>query len=235
MNRDIQVARIAHLDARIKVMDWPWARENRGRIEANWSRRQALTPKIFNGRVLAIRDMELTADCCRMVYSEMDYSDFVGWLDLPERDASVANGFAVGALQGSDGAFICGVMADHTANGGRVYFAAGTPDRSDLLPDGTVDLASSLTRELEEETGLTDYEVSKEWIAVRRWPAIALVRYVVAPEPAEAVAARIRVQIAKQHEPELSDVRIVRSPADVDPKTMPQWLQTFFAWHFAQR
>ncbi|WP_112662523.1 NUDIX hydrolase [Microvirga flavescens] len=234
MNQEILITHAASVEARVEEREWPWAVANRERIAANWQRRKALKPKMFNGRVLALREMELNADKCRMVYSEMDYSDFVGWLDLPDRDTGVANGFAVGALQGSDGGFICGVMADHTANAGRVYFAAGTPDRSDVLPDGTVDLATSLTRELEEETGLaTGYAVSDDWIVVRRWPAVALVRQVVVPEPADALAERIRANIVRQEEPELSDVRIVRGPADIDPKTMPQWLQTFFAWRFS--
>ena len=98
----------------------------------------------------------------------------------------------MGALRGSDGAFICGVMADHTANAGRVYFAAGTPDRSDLRADGTVDLAGSLTRELIEETGLheSDYIVSDEWIVVQRWPTVAMMRHGHAADvPAEEGAA----------------------------------------------
>jgi 8-oxo-dGTP pyrophosphatase MutT (NUDIX family) len=143
----------------------------------------------------------------------------------------------MGALRGSDGAFICGVMASHTANAGRVYFAAGTPDLSDLRPDGSVDLATSLTRELTEETGLTeaDFHVDDEWIIVRRWPTIALVRMVTMPVTAEEGAARIRANIAKEAEPELQDVRIVRSVDDIDPETMPLFLQSFFEWVFTHR
>jgi 8-oxo-dGTP pyrophosphatase MutT (NUDIX family) len=151
-------------------------------------------------------------------------------------DDTIANGFAMGALRGADGAFICGVMHGHTANAGRVYFPAGTPDLSDLRPDGSVDLATSLTRELLEETGLSedDYHVEDEWIIVQRWPSVALMRLVTLPVPAEEGAQKIRATIARQDPPELSDVRIIRSADDIDPKAMPLFLQSFFRWTFDQ-
>src|SRR3712207_6537155 len=112
-----------------------------------------------------------------------------------------------------------------------------TPDPSDLRPDGTVDLATSLTRELAEETGLHegDYHVDDEWIIVQRWPTIALLRMVSLPVPAEEGAARIRATIAAQQEPELQDLRIVRGAEDIDPERMPLFLQSFFGWVFDQR
>jgi 8-oxo-dGTP pyrophosphatase MutT (NUDIX family) len=128
-------------------------------------------------------------------------------------------------------------MGAGTTNAGRIYFPAGTPDRSDLRPDGTVDLATSLTRELAEETGLEegDYRVDDEWIIVQRWPTIALLRMVTLPVTAEEGAARIRANIAAQQEPELQDVRIVRGPDGIDPDRMPLFLQSFFGWVFDQR
>ena len=73
--------------------------------------------------------------------------------------ASVCNGFSMAALQSSDGAFLLGEMAPHTANAGAIYFAAGTPDLQDVFDD-RVDLTASVTRELEEETGIRADETS---------------------------------------------------------------------------
>ena len=237
MNREEQITRVARVEARFEPMAWPWAERNREAIAANWQRRVEDKPKMFNGRVLLLRGLDLTPDICRNTYFEVDFADFIGWIDMGNPDPTIANGFAMGALRGSDGAYICGVMGGDTANAGRIYFPAGTPDRADLLPDGTVDLATSLTRELFEETGLSegDYHVDDGWIIVHRWPSVALMRMVTLPVPAEEGAARIRAAIAAQDEPELSDVRIVRGPGDIDPKRMPLFLQSFFTWSFAQR
>jgi 8-oxo-dGTP pyrophosphatase MutT (NUDIX family) len=232
-----EIRRVARVDARCRPKEWRWAEENRGPIEENWKRRTADKPKMFNGRVLLLQSVEFEQDACRNVYFETSYADFIAWIDGGYPDRSIANGFAMGALRGSDGAYLCGVMSAHTVNAGRIYFAAGTPDLSDLRPDGTVDLATSLTRELHEETGLPegDYRVEDGWIVVRRWPTVALLREVTLPVTAEEGAARIRANIAAQREPELQDVRIVRGPDDIDPERMPLFLQSFFRWTFAQR
>lgn len=237
MNRDLLIRRVSRVDARCVPMTWDWAEQNRDLIAANWKRRVADKPKMFNGRVLLLCDVEFEQDLLRNTYFETDYADFVAWIDSQYPDSSIANGFAMGALRGSDGAFICGVMAAHTTNAGRVYFAAGTPDLSDLQPDGSVDLATSLLRELTEETGLTeaDFHVEDEWIVVQRWPTIALLRMVTLPMTAEEGAALIRANIARETEPELQDVRIIRGRDDIDPTTMPLFLQSFFEWVFAQR
>ncbi|MBB3018104.1 8-oxo-dGTP pyrophosphatase MutT (NUDIX family) [Microvirga lupini] len=237
MNRDIEIRRVSRVEASCRPFDWAWPKQNRQFISENWKRRTVGKPQMFNGRVLLLQDVAFERDLCRNTYFEVDYADFVAWIDKGYPDPAIANGFAMGALRGSDGAYICGVMGNGTTNAGRVYFAAGTPDPSDLRSDGTVDLATSLTRELAEETGLQEgeYHVDDEWIIVQRWPTIALLRMVTLPVPAEEGAAKIRANIARQHEPELQDVRIIRGAGDIDPERMPFFLQSFFGWVFDQR
>lgn len=237
MTSEVLIRRVSRVEARYVPMEWAWAERNRELIEATWKRRTADKPKMYNGRVLLLSDVKFEQDLCRNIYFETNYADFVTWIDSGYPDRSIANGFAMGALRGSDGAYICGVMGEDTTNAGRVYFAAGTPDPSDLRPDGSVDLSASLTRELSEETGLaeSDYHVEDEWIVVQRWPTVALLRMVTLPITVEEGAKRIRANIAAQEDPELQDVRIIRTLGDVDRKAMPLFLQSFFEWDFAQR
>jgi hypothetical protein len=234
VNREINIARIGRADAHCEPFDWRWARESRDAIAANWAKLSAAKPQLFNGRVLLVSHFEEAGDGARSTFFETDFANFLAWRDLGYPDDTITNGFAMAALQGSDGAYVCGVMGGETANAGRVYFPSGTPDRADVRPDGTVDLAGSVLRELGEETDLfpgADH-VADHWIVVRQWPALAFLRPVVFAEPAEAVAERIRAAIAAQDEPELADARVIRGPEDIDDATMPMFLRTFFRWAF---
>jgi 8-oxo-dGTP pyrophosphatase MutT (NUDIX family) len=229
VRREPLITRIAAVDARCEPWKWRWASENRSRIDGHWRERTADKPKMFNGRVLLIHDLAVEDGACRATYFETNFADFLAWRDFGYPDPLITNGYAMGALRGSDGAYICGVMGGDTANAGRVYFPSGTPDPDDLLPDGRVDLAGSVMRELEEETSLRpgDYEAAGDWIVVHHWPAVAFFRVIRLSEPAEAAAERIRANIARQDEPELADMRVIRSADQIDPRTMPQSVQLF--------
>lgn len=228
------IRRFARIEARLETRPWPWAQERREAIAAHWARRTAERPRMFNGRVLLMGDHRIEGDVFRAAYFETDYANLVYWLDGGCPDRTVLNGFAMGTPRGSDGGYLLGVMGPHTATAGKVYFPAGTPDPSDLRPDGTVDLATSVVREMEEETGLTadNYAVADHWIAVRSGGLIGFMRPLSFSEPAEAVRSRIRAFLARQREPELADIRIVRSLADLDPGAMPDYLKAFLRWAY---
>ena len=127
-------------------------------------------------------------------------------------------------------------MGEHTANPGKVYFAAGTPDRSDVRPGGALDLAGSVTRELCEETGLTSEEIAVEesWTAVILAGRIAFMRPVSVPLDAETARALMLARIAEQDEPELSDIVVIRGLADCDRYDMPPFMRPYLAHIYGQ-
>ena len=229
------IVRVRRLDMRLGAGRWDWAERNRDAIAAHWAERVAEKPRMFNGRILVIADHALEGDAYRATYLETDFANLLAWRDFGFPDESVVNGFAMAALQGADGAFVMGVMGAHTANAGRIYFPCGTPDLSDVVADGTVDLAGSVSRELAEETGLSadTFSCADEWIVIRQGPRLAFLRSLQAPEPAAVVAARLEDHLRQDPDPELSGARVVRSAADIDDSAMPDFLQYFLRWSFA--
>jgi hypothetical protein len=209
--------------------EWPWARANRQAIAANFARRTARQPAVYDGDVLLARNVRVENDLCSLALFPVKYSELLGAIDLEAAEYEVWNSFAMGILNTADNAYVCAVMGPHTANAGKIYFPAGTPDLSDCRPDGSVDMAGSLLRELEEETGIGDgFQVDSQWLVIRCWPALALMRLVRFDCSAGQLAARIETAVAAQSEPELSGAKIVRSRADIDPARMPRYLQMLF-------
>jgi 8-oxo-dGTP pyrophosphatase MutT (NUDIX family) len=226
---DVAVVPVTAVAARRLDEPWPWAQENRPLIEAHWARLTARNPALYNGRVLVRRRQALEAGRLALSYVETDYASFIAFRDHGFPDPTTGNSFAMAALRASDGGFIVGRMASHTANAGKVYFPAGTPEPNDVLADGTVDLAGSVLRELAEETGLepSEVEATDRWVATFAGARTALMREVLAREPAEALCGRIRAFLATEVRPELADVHVVRTAADIDAEAMPPFMQAY--------
>jgi 8-oxo-dGTP pyrophosphatase MutT (NUDIX family) len=207
--------------------DWPFAHERRREIERHFAKLQRAKPALYNGRVLMLRDFAVDARVFRGRWFETDYASLLAWRDWDFPDPTVKNAFAMGALRGSDGGFLLGEMGTHTANAGKIYFPAGTPEPSDVIR-GNVDLLSNVTREVEEETGLTpaDFRPHPGWLTVLAGPRIAQMKLLQAAVPAAQLRQRILDFLAAQKQPELADIRIVHGPDDL-PAAMPRFMAAF--------
>jgi 8-oxo-dGTP pyrophosphatase MutT (NUDIX family) len=231
------VIAIARVDARLVSYDWPFMAMRKAEIAAHWEVMKADKPAMFNGQVLLQCRGHVEGDIFRADYFQLDYASFIAWHRWghpPTDGAQIRNGFAMGALRSRDGAYLMGVMGQHTANAGKIYFAAGTPDPGDVTADGNVDLAGSVMRELEEETGLMAHEVTAgdDWRIVLSNERVAFMRDVFIDLPAVEARRLIRDRLSRQAEPELDDIAIARIPADIDIVRMPVFMQTFLKHMF---
>jgi 8-oxo-dGTP pyrophosphatase MutT (NUDIX family) len=223
--------RVRTLDLTFTDWQWPFAAEHRARIDAHFAGEQRKIPDIFNGGVLLGRHLRFVGDVLHADYFETDFASFLAWRDWGYPDAGVFNGFGAGAIRGSDGAFVLGEMAANTSNAGKIYFAAGTPDRNDLRGK-VVDIADSVRRETQEETGLSDadYRAADAWDVVVTDGLVAMIRILDIDRPGLAVQAQIESCLATQTHRELSAIHLVRSMADVDDR-IPLYAQAFLAAH----
>ena len=221
------IVSIDRLDVGFAPFRWRFAEARRDDITAHFVARQKSTPQLWNGRVLLMRDLAIANGTLRGVYFEVGFADFMAWRDWNFPDPSVVNCFSMGALRTSDGAYLLGVMSKHTANAGRIYFPAGTPDLDDVR-GATVDLLGNVMREVAEETGLTaaDFSVTPGWHAVVDGSRVSLMARIDIPHPAEEVREHVLRHLASDRQPELSDIRIVRSAADFDPG-MPRFVTAY--------
>jgi 8-oxo-dGTP pyrophosphatase MutT (NUDIX family) len=233
MDKPVSIA-VQRLELGIAPYAWPFALTRRTEIDDHFAALRRSMPELWNGRVLLMKDAAVDDGVLRGTYFETGFADFMAWRDFGFPDRAVRNGFAMAALRGNDGGYLLGVMSAFTANAGRIYFPAGTPEPADVV-GGTVDLLGSVLRELQEETGLdpAEFSVAPDWTAVDAGPRLAVMKVIQADRPAEAVREEVLRHLATEARPELADVRIVRSPDDFDP-AMPDFVTAYLSYVWAR-
>ena len=238
MTCDTGNTEIIHLD-RIEISTEPWSWEfaavRRAEINEHFATLKRKRSAIWNGRVLLLKEF-LIRD--RMVLGscfETDYASFIAWHNWNCPDPTVYNFFAVAALQAADGAYLVGEMAPYTAGAGRLYLPGGTPDPSAIDDRGVFDPIDHLSRELREETGINIDELDAEpgWILARDRCSVAFIRRLISRQNADDLRRRVINHIRAEQQPELSDVYIVRGPAQLDAR-MPTFVTTFLQEQWRQ-
>jgi 8-oxo-dGTP pyrophosphatase MutT (NUDIX family) len=226
---DIPIIPVKQLALRFEPVAWRFADERRDEIDAHFAKLRVDKPAMWNGRVLLLRHGEIADGTLSGAYLETDFASFIAWRDWGFPDKTIRNCFPMAALRSSDGAFLLGVMGGHTATAGQVYFPAGTPDPNDIVGD-SVDLEAGVMRELVEETGLgpADAVPQPGWHATPLDQRLALIKVVQARHDADTLQRRIRAFLARDPQPELSDIEVVRSRDDLH-SSMPPYVARFLA------
>ena len=228
-----RIFEVTELDLAYEPAPWAFAESRADEIAAHWAKRKQMLPHLFDGRVLLLGRHEFStrsdgATILRGGYFETDFKAFLAWRDFGFPDAHVCNCFSMAALQSADGAFILGEMGPHTANAGMVYFASGTPDRNDIFGE-RVDLAASVRRELQEETGISPEEVAMAagWTVVYAPPRIACLKITRSLDQAQDIKRRVEAFLADDPKPELSRMHIVRRNEDIGAIDCPRFVVDF--------
>jgi 8-oxo-dGTP pyrophosphatase MutT (NUDIX family) len=220
---------ITSLDLRFEPSPWRFEQERGAEIDAHFAKVQAEKPEVWNGRILLMHRWAVSGAALSGAYTEVNFASLLAWRDFGFADRTMFNCFGMAALRSADGAYLLGEMAPTTANAGRIYFPAGTPELADVT-DGKVDLMANVLRELAEETGVAagEVEIADHWTFIPSGQRLALMLELKAREDAQTLRERIIAHFPNDPHQELSDIHIVRSLADVDEARMPPWIGAYF-------
>ncbi|MCW5694170.1 MAG: NUDIX hydrolase [Pseudolabrys sp.] len=229
-----EVVHVDRLELDYEPKPWAFADANRRQIDAVFAEAQTRKPALFNGRVLTMHRCAIANGVMSGGFFDTDYASFTYWIASGRPEAAgVYDCFGAAAVMSADGAFLLGEMAAHTFNAGQIYFPCGTPDRSDLTGN-TVDFDFSVRRELKEETGLDPADLTDEpgWTVVMDSEVICAIKVMRSTIDATPLRAQLLQHLARERQPELADIKIVRGTRDFHPK-MRSFARTFLAARFA--
>jgi 8-oxo-dGTP pyrophosphatase MutT (NUDIX family) len=223
---------VERLELSLAPQPWPFAVAKRTEIDDFFIALRRDKPDLWNGRVLLLHRRRLRDGVFGGDFLQTDYAGFAAWRAWGSPPAGVFDCFGAAAVKTRDGGFLLGRMGAHTFNAGRIYFPCGTPDPDDIV-DGKVDLDFSLRRELKEETGLDAATLDAEpgWTMVADGALIVLIKLMRSNEDAETLRARVLAHLARERQPELAGIHIVRGPADFDT-AMPRYVTAFLTRQF---
>ena len=226
------VTKVDTLDLRFEPKSWAFAQERRVEIDALFAQKQRANPRLWNGRVLLMHRFNIEAGVLHGAFLETDYASMNSWLTWGMPEAAIWDCFGAAAVRGSDGAFLLGQMASHTANAGRIYFPCGTPDLSDVI-DGKVDFQHSIARELLEETGLRadELEAERGWTILQERARLVAYKVLRGGEPGEALKNRVEAHIKSDPHGELAAAHLVRNTADITA-AIPDYAAAFLRYRW---
>jgi 8-oxo-dGTP pyrophosphatase MutT (NUDIX family) len=224
----LRIETVDAIDIHVEPYDWPFAHERARDIDAHWQELRAARPHLFDGRVFLFRDLQIKDARLTGVCFEVDFKAFIAARDFGHPDKAVFNCFAQGALRAPDGAFLLGEMSAHTANAGRIYFPAGTPDPSDAA-GGRLDLDASVMRELTEETGLGADDIAPEpgWSVIFDRQMIACLKPMRVKLERATALTRVADHIASEKHSELARIHVAASRDDIVAERMPLFIQAY--------
>lgn len=230
-----RIVPVERLDLAYEPMPWGFAQQRRAEIDAHFAKLKAEKPALWNGRVLLMHRYAIDGGVMRGAFLETDYASFAAWQDWGRPQVGIFDCFGAAAIQSADEAYLVGVMAAHTYNAGDIYFPCGTPDPKDVTGNA-VDFEFSLRRELKEETGLgaSEFEPEPGWIVAIDDELIAAIKVMRSKLTADVLRTRILDNMAREKQPELADILIVRSADDFNPD-MRRFVRAFLAQRFAGR
>ena len=200
----------------VGVASWTYAEINKVEIAAYWEKAHVARPKLFDGTVHLLSEYELQDEALSGTLFPTDFKSFLYWREQGYPECGLRDAFGASVIRSSEGHVLLGLQSEGHLNSGLAYPPSGMIDQNDVR-DGMIDIDASIERELEEETGLrpVDFRRVPGYILTILAPFMAIAIEWQSTLPAAALRERILAHVGSEAEPELADIVIVRSAADI--------------------
>jgi len=233
---DETVLRVSSCRLTVEPSGWPYEQAHAAPIDAAWQQRRARHPYEFNGVVHMARastlalvpnpnaDASSTNWTCTASLWRTDFKSFMHWRTAGYPYADAMDAFGSVILRSADGALLLGRQRSGI-NAGRVYLPGGFIDARDVGDDGTIDIDSSVSRELAEETGLEAASLARRpgYLVTRVGRLLSIGVEFHSTLPSVELRTLILRTIASDPDPELDDIVIVSAAADVTGPLVPDY------------
>ncbi len=220
------VAPVARCDLRVTDGSWSFSARNGPAIAAHWAKRRAENPLLFDGVIHVMARHALADGVFGGVFQRTDFKSYLYWRDAgfpspAPPEPSPRDCFGSALIRSAEGHVLLGRQRAGNLNGGLAYPPGGFIDARDIRGDGSIDIDASIWREIGEETGLGEAELSRVpgYRAVFAGPLAAIAAEYRSPLPLEDLRRRVLAHIAGEPDSELACAVIVREAADIEPAT----------------
>ncbi len=225
---------VARIDLKVIAGDHPFHLSEAEAARENWKKEISANPALYDGRMIFQQRLSVSEQAVVGEGYVTPFSTFLWWRKHRERGGGF-HVFAFPVAVSCDGAIIAIRMAQHTANAGQVYCAAGSMDENDIV-DGRCDIEGNMRREVMEETGLDlDMAVADPgYYATHANRSITLFRVFRFPWTAEEMLEGISAHMLVDEEKEIDGAVAIRS-ADPAAHRYNSAMLPILAWFFDRR
>jgi len=218
-------------DCRLTLTDAPWtyAERHTAAIAAHWQRRSAESAAFFNGRILLTVEAALVAEKLEARAAIIQFAAFLHWRETGYADTDVCDAFGSALILSADGALMLGRQRTGNLNAGLLYPPGGFIDPRDVGPDGTIDVAASIAREIAEEAGLDSATLARDpgFILSRLGQQLAIGAVHRSALPTRDLRDAMIAGLAHDPERELVEIVPVSSRAEASGLPVPEWTRGF--------
>jgi 8-oxo-dGTP pyrophosphatase MutT (NUDIX family) len=229
------VARVNRCELRAGVGVWNFATANSAAIDTAWQAALAENPGFFNGVVHLIDGLQLEPGSLRARLLRTGFKSYLYWRKAGFPETGVLDGFGSALIRSGDGAILLGRQRAGNVNGGLAYLPGGFIDGRDVDAEGRIDIAASIARELEEETGLTGVSLAAQsgFLVTQTAAHVSIAVTYQSSMDADALKSRIMEHIAADPASELAEIVVVRRAEDIEGLAMPEYARVLVTWLLA--